>query len=343
MTASSTDLRDLIQSNWQYDGTIAPLALSKFAADPAVNPAFLGVMKEIVKFFDRPQVRGQEKSKAVEVVKDTEEGNAGTREHPYWTETWDTYIITCRYRVKDTDKDLYSQALDNMQIMTQEVDRILRLLYSPSTQPPVNVFYTIQTDWTILDEFGPNQHELIRQLQFRLTRVVSANPNVVTGFGGILVMDVSASQGNTLPGTDYQYVTVYNVDMPYGSPQIAEPITDDQLSNINNKIPVYFTAPFNGTFTAEMTILSDDYDNSGGQTWNQIGAHFAEGEVAQVVFLWSVVNANSQTVTWSLPLKVTNIHPAFTSEDIGRQVVEAEIINYPGVNVVWVLLVNVMK
>ncbi len=334
MTASSTDLRDSIRGAWQFDGTIAPLDLSKFVADPAINPAFLGVMKEIVQFFDRPQVRGQEASKAVSVIKDTEEGNAGTREHPYWTETWDTYTIVCRHRVKDTAKPTYTTALDNMQIMTQEVDRILRSLYSPSTQPPVNVFYTIETDWTIDDHLGPNQHELIRTLKFKLRRVVSENPNVFTGFGGILVMDVSASEGNNLPVTDYEYVTVWNVDMPYGQDQIAEPITDNQISNVDNKIPVYFTGPFGGVFTAQMTVLSDDYDNSGGQTFNQIGRHFANGEVADVVFLWSVVNNNSQTATWSLPLRITNIRPIFDSEDIGRQTVEAEITNYPGVSVV---------
>lgn len=248
MSSSAEDLRDIIQGGWQFDGQAGNLRLSKFPADPEVNPAFLGVMNIPVKFFDRPQVAGNLHPKAVEVVKVTQEGDEGVVRHPNFNEITDTYFIKCRYFLTDVDKTKYSLSLSDMQELTDEVTRILDLTYLPSST--INTYFITRRSWENEDRLvGTKQKELVRTLRFSLTKITSDDDQIYQGFGGVLVFDTSDSQGDNKPGSDYTFVSVKNIDVDEGFSQIPT-LTKDTSPGVG--VPLLMRGQFSGVFSALM-------------------------------------------------------------------------------------------
>ena len=105
MPSQAEVIRDLIETNWSLSGE-----LSKTGTD---------AMQEIVRFFDRKQVQGNEWPKAVTVEKINDEANENRKTHPHFTEVRDKYIITCHFRVTDVEPETYSDALLNVEDMAK--------------------------------------------------------------------------------------------------------------------------------------------------------------------------------------------------------------------------------
>ena len=118
MVSQATKIRDLLFNGWDLTGD-----LSKTETDN---------MKEVVYFFDRQQVEGNEQTKAVVVRKINAEGKENQVEYPNFIEIQDVYEITLYYRIIDVGDDTYSTALENVEKMGTETLDILETEFSPS-------------------------------------------------------------------------------------------------------------------------------------------------------------------------------------------------------------------
>ncbi len=295
MPSQAEVIRDLIETNWSLTGELSKTETNN--------------MKEVIRFFDRKQVEGNEWPKAITVEKINDEADENRKTHPHFTEVRDKYIITCHWRIVDVDPVIYSSGLDNIQNMAAEVQDILDTAYDPSSG--LGIFYVVDKMWDKRDHLEGAQPELIRTMTFTLTKIASENPNVFEGYQGVL---------RILGGKIY--TEAYNIQTPYGFPQISETIVG------NNKIPVYFTAPFAGRINADLYLSSDDI-GAGGTDINHLGADLNNGEVSENIFLQQYTNNNSQTVTITHTIKIINFEVVGFVEDLVKLKMIGELITYP--------------
>lgn len=311
--SSAEILRDELFDNWNLSDPLEK-----------VNETSPVSGRQYVYFFDRAQIVKNEKAKALVVEKIVHEGDENRVVHPKFIEQADIYEITLYLRVTSVNPDQFDVWLLNMDNMAAETIRILKTIYDPTSQPPTGVFFQASSDWVNEDIYvSGSQPELRRKLRFRLTRIASPNPEVFEGFGGVLIFDVSASQGNNLPASDYIYTEAYNIQSVYGIPQIAEPIT-------GTKIPVYFTGIFEGRFNCDMYLKSSDIGNGTHQI-NNIGNVLANGETAEVVLLQQYNNteSSSKQVTVTTKLKIISSNLVGNVEQLLQFSMVGEIIEYP--------------
>jgi len=306
MVASSTTLRDIISSNWSLSGE---LSSTKFGDGNTL-------MDEIVQFFDRIQVIGNEVTKAVIVQKINAESNETIIRHPNFNEIVDVYEITVRYRVIDVDADNYSVSLDNVEQMGGEVVRILDLTYNPSTN--LNIYFRTTNNWTNEDVDVGNQRDLQRKLRFTLTSITSEDEEVYSGFGGVLVFDASESQGDTI-GSDYTFASVKTIDVDEGISQIPV-LTKDISKGVG--VPLLMRGQFSGTFSALMyaqktNIIGNSIEKLQNIYRLQTNSPIA-GQNAEVVLLRSNTNTESSvsTLTRKSFMKINRIKENAPDEDL---------------------------
>lgn len=242
MTAAATTLKNILFGNWSLTGE-----LNKKSEGSGST-----LMDEVVQFFDRLQVIGNEVTKAVVVEKINAEGNEGIIKHPNYNELTDTYEITVRYRIVDVNANNYSESLDFVEQMATETVRILKTVYNPASTE--NVYFQTMNNWVNLDVDVGNQRDLRRQLRFTLTTITSDDPDVYTGFGGVLVFDGPSSNADgaiTNPPTlvNYTFVSVKNIDCEEGFSQIPT-LTKD--TSPGQGIPLLMRGQFSGRFSALM-------------------------------------------------------------------------------------------
>lgn len=284
MTSSATILRDLLFTNWSLSGDLSKTGTQD---DP-----------EVVNFFDRLQVQGNEQSKAITIQKINEEANQGVIQHPHFSEISDLYEIVLYYRILNPDVVPYSTFLDNIEKMGNEVTRILETIYSPANN--TGIFFKTSRNWINEDLFEGNQPELRRRLFLRLTTIISENPEVFSGFKGILVFDVSESEGDLKPPSDYLYTEVDRVIVDEGYeeiPILTKLKVKDSGDNDVPGVPHYFRGQFDGTFTFEMKAKKDDLD---GVTIEKITNIYKAqknspiaNQIAQIVLLHSTQNTEN--------------------------------------------------
>jgi len=298
MVSQATTIRDSLNTNWALTGRLVKTPTA--------------TVTEVVRFFDRDQVLGNEFPKSVVVRKINTEAGENLVEHPHFTEVRDVYEITAYYRVQDVQQLTYSDALEDVEDMATEIQRILKLTYSPDVG--TGIFYTTRQEWQREDLTDQAQPDLRRTMRFTLTKIRSETAAVFQGYAGVLVFS-----GHT-------YAEVFNVESDYGSTQQAEPITDN-TANLN-KIPLYFTNPFSGTFNADMMMSATDIS---GTTFgiNTIGDHEAKGEVLEASFIQTYTNNASQSIAITTLLKIIRAIPVAVVEDLVKFRLSAEIISYP--------------
>jgi len=304
MVSQATTIRNSLSTNWALTGRLTKTSTS--------------TVTEVVRFFDREQVLGNEWPKAVIVRKINTEAGENLIEHPHFTEVRDVYEISCFYRVVDVKQVTYSDALEDVEDMATEIQRILKLTYSPDTG--TGIFYTSRQEWRKEDLTDQSQPELRRTMRFTLTKIRSEAVGVFEGYDGVLVFS-----GHT-------YAEAFNVETSYGSDQQAEPITGNPNGN---KIPLYFTNPFSGTFSADMMLNNADISASNFGV-NTIGDHDSDGEVLEASFVQTYKNkdaAPSDTLTFTTLLKITRAIPVAFVEDLVRFRLTAEVIKYPTMTV----------
>ena len=287
-------VKNLLETNWALTGSLSKTSASN--------------MNEVVRFFDRKQVEGNEWPKAVTVEKINDQLDENKFKHPHFTEVRDNYTITCHFRVVDVNPATYSTSLTNVENMAKEVQRILATSYDPHAG--TGVFFTADATWTKSDILDGAQPELIRSMSFTLTKISSENPNVVEGYKGVLRIS-----GGKI------YTEAYNVESAYGMDQISEVIVG------NSKVPVFFTGAFNGRINADMFLSSADI--GGGVTdINHIGTDLVKGEVSENIFLQQYSNATN-TVTITHTIKIINFDIVGFVEDLVKIKMIGEIISHP--------------
>jgi len=286
MTAAATTLRDTISAQWGLTGELSKVSTG-------TGPS---LMDEVVQFFDRQQVVGNEVTKAVVVEKINAEGNETVIQHPNFNELVDIYEITVRYRIVDVNATNYSDSLDFVEQMGTEVVRILRTVYNPSST--LNIYFRTMNNWTNEDVDLGNQRDLQRKLRFSLTTIISDDDEVYSGFGGVLVFDTSDSQGDSLPVSDYTFVSVKTVDVDEGFSQIPT-LTKDVSQGVG--VPLLMRGQFSGTFSALMyaqktNIIGSTTDKLQNIYKLQLNTPII-GQNAEVVLLRSNTNTEMSTST----------------------------------------------
>jgi len=243
MVSQAETIRDLIFNNWNLTGR-----LSKTETDD---------MKEVVRFFDHWEVYGNEWPKAVIVEKINAEEDENNIIHPNFTEVSDVYEIKCRFRVTDVQQVSFSESLQDVEDMAREVQRILRINFDPATT--TGTFFVTRSSWRKEDHKDQAQPEFIRVLNFELTQIRSEEPEVFRGFGGVLVFNNSASQGDSKPGSDFFYSELREVSINEGYTQI-EYLTKDQVKG--RGVPFLRRGLFRGRFTALLQAKRTDILNA---------------------------------------------------------------------------------
>lgn len=294
MVSQAEEIKDLLETNWSLTGEL--------------NKTQTTDMKEVVRFFDRQQIEGNEWPKAITVQKINDEADENTVKHPHFTEVRDKYIITCHFRVTDSDPSPYSDSLTQVEDMAREVQVILATAYDPHDGN--GIFYVVNSEWNKDDHREGSQIELRRFMTFTLTKISSENPNVVEGYQGVFRID-----GGKI------YAETYNVQSVYGMPQVPETIVDNQ------KLPVYFTGIFSGRINADMYLTTEDIGAIGTDI-NHIGTDLINGEVSENVFLQQY-NNSTQTVTVSHTIKIINFELVGFVEDLVQFKMIGEIITHP--------------
>jgi len=307
MVAAATTLRNTIKAAWGLTGELSKVSTGTGAT----------LMDEVVQFFDRFQVVGNEVTKAVVVEKINAEGNETIINHPNFNEIVDIYEITVRYRVVDVDADNYSDSLDFVEQMGTEVVRILKTVYNPSTT--LNIYFRTMNNWTNEDVDVGNQRDLQRKLRFSLTTITSDDEEVYSGFGGVLVFDTSESEGDNLPVSDYTFVSVKTIDVDEGFSQIPT-LTKDTSQGIG--VPLLMRGQFSGTFSALMyaqktNIIGNTIEKLQNIYRLQIASPVI-GQVAEVVLLRSNTNTESpiSTLTRKSFMKINRIKENEPDEDL---------------------------
>lgn len=298
MAFAANDLKIILFNNWSLAGE-----LSKNVSDN---------MKEPVSFFSRPQIEGNELTKAIEVQKVESAENENVVTHPKFVTKTDIYYIKIRFRLVNVQDDNYINQLSLVEDMENEVIRIITASFAnPSTV--LGVFSDTNRQWTILDNFrsGP---ELIRQLTLRLTGIFSDEPKVFRGFGGTLVFDTSASEGDNKPSSDYLYTEAYNYRISEGFSTI--PVLTNDLSR-GVGVPELMRGMFAGKFIVTMYLKSDDVDGSDDSKLNKILIpRTSNRDLPTVVFLHAHTNPNSETLTTTSVFKVSDITREETDEGL---------------------------
>ena len=299
-TSEAETIRDLLFNNWALTGELSKTSVS-------------GAMNEAVQFFDRGQIPGNKKAKAVVVQKINELGNESIVEHPKFFEQSDTFEVSCFLQVPDGADDRFSVFIDLMQQMTGEVVRILKTIFSPSTD--TGEFFRTNTTWTRDNTFTPDDPTLVRTLRFTLTRIVATSTEVFLGFGGILVFDTSASSADSLPTSDYIYTEVQRVQVVQGWRNIPYLTTD---SPFTTAIPTYFRGAFAGQFSCQMFLKKADILPGTFNALNQLFLPQDTGELGTATFLQ--INSNTEDtviqLTESVPVNITSIDKISETEEL---------------------------
>jgi len=307
MTAAATTLRNTIETQWSLTGLLSKV----------VTGSGSSLMDQVVKFFDRLQVIGNEAVKAVVIQKINAEGNETVIKHPNFNEISDIYEVTVRYRVTDVNADNYSTYLDLIEQMGVEVVRILKTVYNPATT--LNVYFLTANSWTNEDVDVGNQRDLKRKLRFTLTTITSDDDQVYSGFGGVLVFDTSDSQGDSKPGSDYTFVSVKKIDCREGFSQIPT-LTKDTSQGVG--VPLLMRGQFSGRFSALMYAQKTNVIGSTVEKLQNIYRLQTSspiiGQNAEVVLLRSNTNTEGtvSTLTRKSFMKINQLDENAPDEDL---------------------------
>ena len=294
---SADTLRDTIETNWALTGRL--------------NKTVTDTMTEIVQFFARPQISGNESTKAIEVKKVADDLEEEVIEHPRYQEVRDLFEITVRYRVVATDEEVYNLSLQDAEDMQNEVVRIIKTVYSPSAGN--GTFWTAGRHWINQDNVNTAQPELIRTMILRLSQIRSDNTKVFNGFGGVLTFDVSESSNmDSAPSVDYIYTEAHRVRTSEGW-SVEETLTKDTANG--SRVPKLSPGVFRGTFDADIYADADDIGTTADKL-DKIYRLQANGHHIVAAFLHANTNNNSQTLSETSYVKITGMEKISEDENL---------------------------
>lgn len=303
MVSQPTEIRDILEAQWSLTGRLSKVPLDN--------------MKEIVRFFDRQQVEGNEWPKAVVVRKINDEFDEDKNIRPAFTETIDKYEITLYYRVVDVQEPSYSEALQDIEDMAKETQAILRTQWDPANN--VGPYFTSRYYWLKEDHLDQAQPELRRTMVLTLSTLEGGTEDVYTGFSGVLIIDAGETQADNPPGVNYTYTEIYQLNIAEGWEQIPY-LTKDIVNG--RGVPHLGRGLFRGTWTAETQATKDDFI---GNTIDKIPNIYIPqenspliGQQASIVMLHS--NSNTETtpnvMTTKSFMKINRVEKISDSEDL---------------------------
>lgn len=305
MASQAETIKDALVSGWNLTGL-----LSKTASD---------TMTEVVRFFDRDQVLGNEVSKAIVVRKINDDLDENIVRHPKFMEVSDVYSITVYYRVTDVNTVNFSTALTNVEDMAREVQDIIKTLYDPLAG--VGTYFVTRSFWTRNDFVEQAQPELRRTLQLELTQIKSGSSEVFKGYGGVVAFDNANSVADSKLGSNYTYTEAYAVDMDEGFATMKY-LTNDVARGQN--VPQRFTGGFDGTFRCEMYLKASDLTGSTVERLHKLYQLQASTplvkELPTIAFLHAETDTEGavKTLTTTSYIKVTNIRKLSNIEQLTR-------------------------
>jgi len=313
LTSQAETIRDLLFNNWSLTGELSKTPLDN--------------MKEIVYFIDRKQVEGNEQTKVITVEKINAQEDEDSVVQPNFTEKTDKYVITLYYRVIDVQQVSYSDALDNVEQMAIETQRIITLAFNPVST--VGPFFVKSSRWEKLDMTDQAQPQLERKFYLSLSNIVSVN-EVYTGYGGLLIFDTSDSVGDSLPVSDFTYESVADVSINEGFEQIPYLTKDVRSSRGGAGVPYLGRGVFAGTFSA---LTYANQDNLEGTTLDKIPNIYLPqtnspqiGQQGTVVFLSVNTNPAGSTLTTKSFMKINTIEKITGAEELVKYRISGQLI-----------------
>ena len=298
-TSESQILQQQLFNNWSLTGELSNVVV--------------GDMTEPVHFFDRQQIPGNFFAKSVTVQKINALGNENVVEHPKFFEQSDTFEITCFMQVPDGADDVFAVWVDLIEQMAGEVLRILKTIYSPSSD--TGEFFRTNTGWTKDDTFFPDDPMLVRTLKFTLTRLIGNKPDVFIGYKAVLAFSSLFSKGDSLPTSNFVYAATDRLQTVQGWRNLPY-ITTDAITT--TAIPVYYRGAFSGRFSARMFLRKADLTPTTLNALDQIFLPQDNGELETAFFLQT--NQNTETsvdfLTESISVNITEIEKISESEQL---------------------------
>ena len=314
MAFAADTLRDSLESGW------APAN----ARIPATASAGI---EQIVHFLAHPQIQGaHEWPIAIEVAKIMDPSvpdNENQIVSPLFTQVTHRFSITCRYRVRNINEDLFDQAQEDIEDMCVEVVRILRTVYNP--QSGSATFFTARYNWSNQDVLGGTKPELVRTLDLELSEIQSQSDEVFRGNNGVLTFDVSESDNmDSAPGGDYVYTEAENVQIREGT-AVTEALTKDTANGI--RVPILGAGRFRGTFNANIYAKRSDIGAT-DEKLDKIYLLQANGQHVEAAFLHATGNTESTpvTLTQTSYVKVTSMMKIASATDLISFNVEGRLI-----------------
>jgi len=313
LVAQATVIRNILFTEWDSLDNLND-RLSKVPLDTQSGDS--SNMKEIVYFFDRQQVEGNEHTKAIEVRKINDEDKENQTEYPNFIEIQDVYEITLLWRVTDVEPDSFSLALDDIQSMGTEVLRIMETVFSPSMDN--GTFWQVDRSWIKDDMIDQAQPQLKRVLTMRLSKITSFDGSLFKGYNGLLHFGTTSG---------HLYVNIQNINTGgFGYSQIEEPI-------VNTSTPVYFTDYLSGSLTADMYVAPDEISSDIADLFaiNQIGTVQSNEETFEATLIQLYDNDADpvQRITITTRVKITSVIYVANVQDMLKFSMTGEIIDYP--------------
>ena len=313
MVSQAETIRDLLFDNWSLTGELSKTPLDN--------------MKEIVYFFDRKQVEGNEQTKVITVEKINAQEDEESVVHPNFTEKTDKYVITLYYRVVDVQQISFSDALNNVEQMAIETQRIITLAFNPVNT--VGPFFTKTSRWEKFDMTDQAQPQLERRFYLSLSNIVSGN-EVYTGYGGLLIFDTADSVGDNLPVSNFTYESVADVFINEGFEQIPYLTKDVRASRGGAGVPYLGRGIFVGTFSA---LTYANQDNLEGTTLDKLPNIYLPqsnapqvGQQATAVFLSVNTNPAGSTITTKSFMKIKSIEKTTGASELVKYKILGQLI-----------------
>lgn len=242
-----------------------------------------------IRFYAHHQQPGDLWLHAIEIVKQS--SLSVKRSTEFFTREEDEFEIHILVKREGTDKGAWDQSEADVEDIEDEVERIIKLNFDPLGG--LGIWFTSDGVWQNRDKLEENEPYLHRVFVLRLSRILPRKTTAFITYKKGVLIDVSASQGTGLPGTDYQYTEVFNVNARSGFSDF-EVVTNDETDG--RGIPWHYSGRFNGTIVMESYLKETDL-GSGSHLFNQIWKKLATGEQPEVVFLRTFNNNNGKVLT----------------------------------------------
>lgn len=318
MSSQATELRDIIETAWQFDASTTDAnlyRLSKEPMDTQEGDAFN--MREIVTFWDRKQVEGNEQPKVLVVERINEADDENRIGYPQYTEFADLYEITLLYRVVDVQEPSYSEALLDIENMAVELTRILEIEFGSGI---FATYFRMHFAWDRADITDSAQPELVRRLRMTLEKLEGAGVDedlLLHGYNGVF--------GFGSPAT-FTYTSAYNVRMSGGFRQTAELVTN------NSGIAKRASGMYTGLVEAEMYAKREYVSGGEPSDINVMAALDAFGELPVVTLSYLSAANDGSTVTDAVKCNIIDWQRLYDTQDLVVYRITGEIIEPPTIS-----------